>query len=52
MPLSFEIVSEAVLLESIAGYFDALIGASARVHAAKIISKDKAFTEMGITTEW
>ncbi len=52
LPITFEIVSEAVGLEEVAGYFDALIGSTAKVQGATIISKDKAFLEMGLKTEW
>lgn len=52
LPLTFEIVSEAVGLEEVAGYFDALIGCTAKMRDATIISKDKAFLEMGLKTEW
>lgn len=52
LPLTFEILSEAVGLEEIAGYFDALIGSTARIGGATIVSRDRAFLEMGIKTEW
>ncbi len=52
LPLTFEIVSEAVGLEEVAGYFDALIGSTAKIREATIISRDKAFLEMGLKTEW
>ena len=52
LPLSFEVVVEAIELESVSGYFDALIGSTARLHGAVVVSKDTAFTEMGVKIEW
>lgn len=52
LPLSFEMVSRAVELEQISGYFDALIGSTALAKGAGIISKDRAFITMGIRTGW
>jgi PIN domain nuclease of toxin-antitoxin system len=52
LPLTFAMVSEAVGLEKVAGYFDSLIGSTAKLREATIISKDRAFQEMGLKTEW
>jgi len=52
LPLTFEVVVEAIELESVSGYFDALIGSTARLHGAIVVSKDTAFAEMGLKTEW
>jgi len=52
LPLSFEVMAEAIELESVSGYFDALIGSTARLHGAIVVSKDTAFTEMGVKIEW
>ena len=52
LPLSFEVMAEAIELESVSGYFDALIGSIARLHGAIVVSKDTAFTEMGVKIEW
>ena len=52
LPLSFEVVAEAAGLERVLGYFDALIGSTARLHGAIVVSKDTAFTEMGVKIEW
>ncbi len=52
LPLSFEILSKAIELEQVSGYFDALIGSTALAKGAGIISRDRAFTKMGIRTEW
>ncbi len=51
-PVSFQVLAEAADLEGISGYFDALIGSTARLHQAVIVSKDTAFTEMGVKIEW
>ena len=52
VPVTFEIVAEATGLEHIAGYFDAIIGSTARMHNATVVSKDAAFTAMGLNTAW
>lgn len=52
LPLSFEVVVEAIELESVSGYFDALIGSTARLQGAIVVTKDTAFTEMGVKIEW
>jgi len=52
LPLSFEVLEEATALESISGYFDALIASTARLNGASVVSKDTAFTEMGVKIEW
>jgi predicted nucleic acid-binding protein len=52
LPLSFEVVAGATELENVSGYFDALIGSTARLHGAIIVTKDTAFTEMGVKIEW
>jgi predicted nucleic acid-binding protein len=52
LPLTFEVLGEAVGLEQISGYFDALIGSTARAKKAKVVSRDRAFLEMGLETEW
>ncbi len=52
LPLSFEVLAEAIELERVSGYFDALIGSTARLHGAIVVSKDTAFTEMGVKIEW
>ncbi len=52
LPITFEAVAEAVGLEEVAGYFDSLIGSMAKLRGATVVSKDKAFTEMGLVIEW
>ena len=52
LPLNFEVLAEATELERFSGYFDALIVSTARLHGATIVSKDAAFTEMGVKIEW
>jgi predicted nucleic acid-binding protein len=52
LPLSFEVVVETIELESVSGYFDALIGSTAKLHEAIVVSKDTAFTKMGVKIEW
>jgi predicted nucleic acid-binding protein len=52
VPLSFEVLADAIELEGVSGYFDALIGSTARLHGAVIVSKDTAFTEIGVKIEW
>ena len=52
LPLTLEAVREAVGLEEISGYFDALIGSTAKLQGASFISKDNAFTTMGLKIEW
>ena len=52
LPLSFEVVVEAIEREGVSGYFDALIGSTAKLHGAIVVSKDTAFTEMGLKIEW
>ena len=52
LPLSFEVLAEATALESVSGYFDALIASTARLNGASVVSKDTAFTEMGVKIEW
>lgn len=52
LPLTLEAILETVGLEEIGGYFDALIGATAKLRGASVISKDKAFTAMGLGIEW
>lgn len=52
LPLTFEAVAEAVGLEGVSGYFDSLIGAMARLRGATLISKDRAFVDMGVLIEW
>ena len=52
LPLTFEAVAEAVGLEEVSGYFDALIGSMARLRGATVISKDRAFADMGLRIEW
>ena len=52
LPLSFEVLAEATALERVFGYFDALIASTARLHRASVVSKDTAFTQMGVKIEW
>lgn len=52
LPITLETISELIRYEHIAGYFDALIGSTAKLHDASIISKDPAFREMGLEIEW
>ncbi len=52
LPLTFEAIGEAVDLEEVSGYFDALVGATARLRGASVVSKDRAFTTMGLLIEW
>ena len=52
LPLTIEVIAEAVGLEDVSGYFDALIGSTAKLRGASLISKDKAFTAMGLRIEW
>lgn len=52
LPFTFEMLGEAAGLESVAGYFDALIGSTAKTRRAKVVSRDRAFAEMGLETEW
>jgi predicted nucleic acid-binding protein len=52
LPLNFEVLAGATELENVSGYFDALIGSTARLHGAIIVSKDTAFTVMGVKIEW
>ncbi len=52
LPLTFETVAEAVGLEYVSGYFDALIGSMAKLLGATLVSRDKAFERMGLRIEW
>ena len=52
LPLTFEAVGQAVDLEEVSGYFDALIGSMAKLRGAIILSKDRAFLDMGVKIEW
>jgi predicted nucleic acid-binding protein len=52
LPLTFEAMAEASDLEQISGYFDALIGAVAKVRRAALVTKDRAFIDMGLKIEW
>ena len=52
LPLTFEAFAEAVSLEETSGYFDALIGAVAKLRGATLVTKDRAFGDMGLKIEW
>lgn len=52
LPITLETIVQAMDLEKIGGYFDALIGSTAKLLGASVASKDKAFAEMGLKIEW
>jgi predicted nucleic acid-binding protein len=52
LPITLDTIIQAIDLERVGGYFDALIGSTAKLLGASVVSKDKAFTEMGLKIEW
>jgi len=52
LPVTLETIIEAMDLEKIGGYFDSLIGATAKLRSASVVSKDRAFVEMGLRIDW